>query len=54
LGYEVTGIVPRGEVILAHIQKNLPDVILLEINLKGEIDGVETAKLMQKERQYAY
>ena len=50
LGYEVTGIVPRGEEALLHIQENKPDIVLLDINLKGNIDGIETAELMQKER----
>ena len=49
LGYEVTGIVPRGEEALQHIQENKPDIVLLDINLKGNIDGIETAELMQKE-----
>ncbi len=48
LGYEVSGIIPRGEEALIHIQQNKPDIILLDIHLKGEIDGIETAKLMQK------
>ncbi|OUR92237.1 DNA-binding response regulator [Flavobacteriales bacterium 34_180_T64] len=49
LGYEVTGIVPRGEEALIHIKENLPDIVLLDINLKGKLDGIETAKLMQKD-----
>ena len=49
LGYEVTGIVPRGEEALLQIQENKPDIVLLDINLKGNIDGIETAELMQKE-----
>jgi DNA-binding LytR/AlgR family response regulator len=49
LGYEVTGIVPRGEEALLHIQENKPDIVLLDINLKGNIDGIETAELIQKE-----
>jgi DNA-binding LytR/AlgR family response regulator len=48
LGYEVTGIVPRGEEALVHLKENTPDILLLDINLKGELDGVETAKEMQK------
>jgi len=48
LGYEVTGIMPRGEDALLHIEDNLPDIILLDINLKGKIDGIETAEAMQK------
>jgi DNA-binding LytR/AlgR family response regulator len=48
LGYEVTGIVPRGEEALVHLKEQTPDILLLDINLKGELDGVETAKEMQK------
>ncbi len=47
LGYEVTGIVPRGEEALIHMEQNKPDIVLLDIQLKGELDGIETAKLMQ-------
>lgn len=48
LGYEVTGIIPRGEEALIHIKEDRPDIILLDIQLKGEIDGIETAQIMQK------
>lgn len=48
LGYEVTGIVPRGEEALMHIESEVPDILLLDINLKGALDGIETAREMQK------
>lgn len=48
LGYEVIGIVPRGEDALKQIDANPPDILLLDINLKGALDGIETAKAMQK------
>ena len=48
LGYEVIGIVSRGEEALVQIEENLPDIILLDIQLKGELDGIETAHRMQK------
>ncbi len=48
LGYDVTGIIPRGEEALLHIEGQLPDIVLLDINLKGNLDGVETAQIMQK------
>jgi len=50
MGYEVSGIVPRGEEALVHINDHPPDILLLDINLKGNIDGIETAKEMQKTR----
>jgi DNA-binding LytR/AlgR family response regulator len=48
LGYEVTGIIPRGEEALMHVSENQPDIILMDINLKGKMDGVETAAMIQK------
>lgn len=47
LGYEVTGIIPRGEEVLSHIEYNLPDIILMDINLKGDLDGIEIAGFIQ-------
>jgi DNA-binding LytR/AlgR family response regulator len=48
LGYEVTGIESRGEDAINHARENYPDIILMDINLKGKIDGIETAKSIQK------
>lgn len=48
LGYDVTGIESRGEDAINHALDNHPDIILMDIHLKGVIDGVETAKLIQK------
>lgn len=49
LGYEVSAIVPRGEEALVHIRQNKPDIVLLDIQLKGNLDGIQTAQLMQKD-----
>lgn len=48
LGYEVTGILPRGEEAIIHVEENKPDIVLLDINLKGKLDGIETALRLQK------
>jgi DNA-binding LytR/AlgR family response regulator len=48
LGYEVTGIVPRGEEAIRHVMDNIPDIVLLDINLKGTLDGIETAQAIHK------
>jgi len=48
LGYEVTGILPRGEDALVQVEENKPDIIVLDINLKGKIDGIETAAILQR------
>ena len=48
LGYFVTGILPRGEDALVQVEENKPDIIVLDINLKGKIDGIETAAILQR------
>ncbi|CAM4128381.1 LytR/AlgR family response regulator transcription factor [Gillisia limnaea] len=48
MGYEVSGIIPRGEDAISHIKNNLPDIVLIDIQLKGELDGIETAQKMQE------
>lgn len=48
LGYEVTGILPRGEEAVIHVEENRPDIVLLDINLKGKLNGIETALQIQK------
>lgn len=51
LGYEVTGILPRAEEVLNHIEENNPDIALLDIQLKGDMDGIALAQtLMQTHR----
>ena len=48
LGYQITGIIPRGEEVIPHIEQHLPDIILMDINLKGDLDGIEIVHLIQK------
>ena len=48
LGYEVTGILPRGEDAILHVEENKPDIVILDIHLKGKIDGIETASQLQE------
>lgn len=43
-GYEVTGIAISGEECLESIAQNPPHIVLMDINIKGEKDGIETAK----------
>ena len=48
LGYEVTGLVTRGEEAVIHAISNKPDIILLDINLKGDLDGISAALKIQE------
>jgi len=44
LGYIVAGQADRGEIAIQKVEESLPDLVLMEIRLKGRIDGVEAAK----------
>jgi two-component system, response regulator PdtaR len=43
LGYTVAGIAQTGETAIAMIQKSAPDLILMDVQLKGSLDGIDTA-----------
>lgn len=49
LGYEVTGIVSRGEEAISHVRQSRPDIVLMDIQLKGALDGIETVNQMHRE-----
>jgi len=46
-GYEVCGSFANGQTALEQIGKLAPDLILLDIRLVGEIDGIELAEQLQ-------
>ncbi|MET6989486.1 LytR/AlgR family response regulator transcription factor [Sediminicola arcticus] len=48
LGYEIGGIFPRGEEALAHLKEHRADIVLLDIQLKGTLDGIETAEKIKE------
>ncbi|NJC28072.1 LytR/AlgR family response regulator transcription factor [Neolewinella antarctica] len=48
-GYVVAGIQARGEAAVRHCRKEPPDILLLDINLKGDLNGIETARTLEKE-----
>lgn len=50
LGYEVTGIESRGEEAVAHALANAPDIILMDINLKGSLNGIETVSAIRSKK----
>ncbi len=49
LGYEYTATVPNGKLALEKCREQKPDLVLMDIHLNGEIDGIETAKIMEEE-----
>ncbi|MFW6131835.1 MAG: ATP-binding protein [Candidatus Aminicenantaceae bacterium] len=48
LGYEVVGISNSGRDSIKKAEKVLPDLVLMDIVLKGNMDGIATAKQIQK------
>ncbi len=44
LGYDVSGVVSSGENAIRRSEETAPDLVLMDIVLKGNLDGIETAK----------
>jgi hypothetical protein len=49
LGYAVLSPVESGEAALELLEQQTPDLVLLDIQLKGELDGIETAERIKRE-----
>jgi PAS domain S-box-containing protein len=47
-GYEVSGIASSGREAIALIRQTAPDLILMDIDLQGDWDGIETAAEIHK------
>jgi DNA-binding LytR/AlgR family response regulator len=47
-GYMVTGVATSGEEAVAMVAKYLPDLIIMDIKLEGEIDGIDAATMINK------
>src|SRR5438477_7532837 len=48
LGYEASALAQSGEEALAAAASACPDLVLMDIRLKGEMDGIETARLFRE------
>lgn len=47
-GYEVVGIAPRCRTALEYVEKNRPDLVLVDVQLAGTHNGVETAAMIRQ------
>ena len=45
-GYKVVGRVDRGEKALVVVEEKKPDIVLMDINIKGSINGIDVAKIL--------
>ncbi|AKB84494.1 response regulator [Methanococcoides methylutens] len=48
MGYTVAGIASRGKDAISMVKSIQPSLILMDIRLKGGIDGIDTAKMIRK------
>ncbi|HZW39670.1 MAG: response regulator [Syntrophothermus sp.] len=46
LGYEVTSIIDNGIDVLTSIEENQPDLILMDIMLNSDLDGIDIANII--------
>ena len=51
LGYEQVSWVKSGEEAIAAAQNTQFDLILMDINLEGELDGIQTAEIIQSKSE---
>ncbi|SDK61931.1 PAS domain S-box-containing protein [Catalinimonas alkaloidigena] len=51
MGYVVTGTVSNSDAALQSVRDKQPDVILMDIMIDGDLDGIETAELIHREIQ---
>jgi len=49
LGYEVAGRAVSGAEAMDLVAKTRPDLVLMDINIQGDVDGIETAKRIKKQ-----
>ncbi len=48
LGFEVTAVANNYHGAIKAVEKNIPDLTLMDINIKGSKNGIETAKDIKK------
>lgn len=48
LGYTVCGRATTGAEAMELVVNAKPDLVLMDINIRGDIDGIETAKMIKK------
>lgn len=49
IGHEVVQVVDNGKDAIAAVRNHSPDVVLMDVRINGEWDGIDTAQELQKE-----
>jgi CheY-like chemotaxis protein len=50
-GYQVVGSMAYAEKAVEYVDQDKPDLILMDVMLKGEMDGIEAAQLILKKHK---
>ena len=48
LGYEVCGRATSAAEAMELVVREKPDLVFMDINIRGDVDGIETAKMIKK------
>lgn len=48
LGFDTCDLAPDGQKALSHAVSNQPDVVLMDVNLEGNREGIEAAKSLRE------
>lgn len=48
LGYHITGIASEGAQAVSMAQKLQPELVVMDVSLRGELDGIQAARLIQQ------
>ncbi len=49
LGYEVSSVVNSGDDVIKSVKKDRPDLILMDIRIQGDKDGIDTAEIVRNQ-----
>ena len=47
LGYSITSVAASGDVALMKIKENRPNLVLMDIHLKGDMNGIQASKIIK-------
>lgn len=50
LGYETVGVASHGKLAMSLFDDHNPDLVLMDINLEGELSGIDLARIFQGQR----
>ena len=51
-GYEIIGPAATGKSAIASVEENDPDLVLMDINLRDSIDGIEVTNILREKYNF--